>query len=34
MTGFKKSTIDAFMCGVRKSDNVAKAIAAALKIEL
>lgn len=34
MTGYTKSTIDAFMCGVRESDKVAKAIATALGIEL
>ena len=34
MTGYTKSTIDAFMCGVRESEKVAKAIAKALGIEL
>jgi transcriptional regulator with XRE-family HTH domain len=34
MTGYGKSAIDKFMCGVRPSENIAKAIAAVLKIEL
>ena len=34
LTGYTKSTIDAFMCGVRESDAVAKAIAKVLDIEL
>lgn len=34
MTGFTKSTIDAFMCGVRDSDSVAIAIARVLDIEI
>jgi hypothetical protein len=34
LTGYTKSTIDAFMCGVRESENVAKAIAEALDIEI
>ena len=34
MTGFKVSTIRAFMCGARNSDQVAKAISKALEIEL
>lgn len=34
MTGYTCSTIRAFMCGVRQSESVAKAIAVALKLEL
>lgn len=34
MTGYKRSTIEAFMCGARDSDAVAKALAKALNIEL
>jgi hypothetical protein len=34
MTGYRKKTIEAFMCGARESEAIAKAIAAALGIEL
>jgi len=34
LTGFSRSTIDAFMAGARESENVARAIAKALKIEM
>lgn len=34
MTGYTKSAIAAFMCGARESEQVAKAIANALNIEL
>lgn len=34
LTGYTKSAIDAFMCGVRESEPIAKAIASVLKIEL
>ena len=34
MTGFKLSTIRAFMCGVRNSDQVARAIGKALGIDV
>lgn len=34
LTGFTRSTIDAFMAGARESENVAKAIAKVLEIEL
>ena len=33
-TGYKTSTISAFMTGLRDSDNVKKAIATALQIEV
>ena len=33
LTGFSKSTIDAFMCGVRNGDRVKKALAEALEIQ-
>lgn len=32
--GIKRSTISAFMCGVRSSESTAKALAKALDIEL
>lgn len=34
MTGYARQTIDSFMAGVRDSENVAKAIAKVLGIEL
>ena len=34
MTGYRKKTIEAFMCGARESEAIANAIAAALGIEL
>ncbi|MFR1050956.1 MAG: hypothetical protein ACLSE7_04435 [Lachnospirales bacterium] len=34
MTGYKKKTIEAFMCGARESEKIAKALAAVLNIEL
>ena len=34
MTGYRKKSIEAFMCGARESEAIAKAIAAALGIEL
>lgn len=34
LTGYKKSTIDAFMCGSRPSEHVAEAISQALNIEI
>lgn len=34
MTGYSKKTIEAFMCGARESESIAKALAAVLKIEL
>lgn len=34
MTGYTKNAIDAFMCGKRSSENMAKAIAYVLEIEL
>ena len=34
MTGYSKKTIEAFMCGTRESESVAKALANVLKIEL
>lgn len=34
MTGLKRSTISAFMCGVRSSDTTARLLAKALNIEL
>jgi cyanate lyase len=34
MTGFKRSTICAFMCGARNSDQVARAIGKALGIDV
>lgn len=34
LTGYKQQTIDAFMAGARESENVAKAIAKVLEIEL
>ena len=33
MTGYSKKTIEAFMCGARESDRIAKALAAVLNIE-
>ena len=33
MTGYKTSTISAFMCGARQNETVAKSIASALGIE-
>lgn len=33
-TGYTKKTIEAFMCGSRPSENVAKAIASVLNIEM
>ena len=33
MTGYRKKTIEAFMCGARESDRIAKALAAVLNIE-
>lgn len=33
-TGYSKSAIEAFMCGVRESDNIAKAVASVLDIEI
>ena len=34
LTGFSKSTIDAFMCGVRSGDRIKKALAEALEIQM
>jgi transcriptional regulator with XRE-family HTH domain len=34
MTGYRKKSIEAFMCGARESEAIAKALAAALNIEL
>jgi len=34
MTGYRKKSIEAFMCGARESEAIAKSIAAALGIEL
>ena len=34
MTGIKRSTISAFMCGVRNSDATASALARVLQIEM
>lgn len=34
MTGYSKKTIESFMCGARESEPIAKALAAALHIEL
>ena len=34
MTGYSKKTIEAFMCGARESEAIAKALAAVLNIEL
>lgn len=34
LTGYTKKTIESFMCGARESENVAKAIAKALNIEI
>ena len=34
LTGYKRKTIDAFMAGAGESENVAKAIAKVLNIEL
>lgn len=33
MTGYTRKTIEAFMCGARDSDAVAKALATALNIK-
>jgi transcriptional regulator with XRE-family HTH domain len=34
MAGYKKSSVDAFMSGVRETERLAKAIANALEIEI
>lgn len=34
LTGYSHSSITAFMCGDRESDNLAKSIANALKIKI
>ena len=34
MTGYKVGAINAFMCGARESERIAKALAAVLNIEL
>lgn len=34
LTGYKKSTIEAFMCGARESENVAKAIGKLFDIDV
>ena len=34
LTGYKTKTIEAFMCGARSSEPIAKALAAVLEIEM
>src|SRR5574344_838813 len=34
MTGYRKKSIEAFMCGARESEAIEKALAAAINIEL